>query len=131
MVQRGRYAKGGKKVSNIPRDSRRVQTLRILKSEGRMNQNQLMHKQGLTKSHWRNFANILGEMEGWGWLNKDPSTEAKNVKIFSLTNLGHSVHDAVNELLKNDKMRGELMKFEMFYERTETDRNEIDQTSSD
>ena len=131
MVQRGRYAKGGKKVSNIPRDNRRIQTLRILKSEGKMNQNQLMHKQGLTRTQWQNFANILGEMEGWGWLNKDPSTEAKNVNIFSLTNLGHSVHDAVNELLKNDKMRGELMKFEMFYERTETDRNEIDQASSD
>ena len=131
MIQHGRYGKGGKKVSNIPRDNRRVQTLRILKSAGRMNQNQLMHKQGLTKTQWRNFQNILGEMEGWGWLNKDPSTEAKNVKMFSLTNLGHSVHDAVNELLKNDKMRGELMKFEMFYERTETDRNEIDQASSD
>ena len=131
MVQRGRYAKGGGKVSNIPRDNRRVQTLRILKSAGRMNQNQLMHKQGLTKSHWRNFQNILGEMEGWGWLNKDPSTEAKNVKIFSLTNLGHSVHDSVNELLKNDKMRGELMKFEMFYERKETNQNETDQASSD
>ena len=131
MVQHGRYAKGGKKVSNIPRDNRRVQTLRILKAEGRLNQNQLMHKQGLTRTQWQNFANILGEMEGWGWLNKDPSTEAKNVKIFSLTDLGRSVHDAVNEPLKNDEIREELMKFEMFYERTETDRNEIDQASSD
>ena len=131
MVQRGRYAKGGKKASNIPRDNRRVQTLRILKSEGRLNQNQLMHKQGLTKTQWRNFQNILGEMEGWGWLNKDPSTEAKNVKIFSLTNLGHSVHDAVNEPLKNDEIREELMKFEMFYERKETEQYETDQASSD
>ena len=131
MVQRGRYAKGGKKASNIPRDNRRVQTLRILKSEGKMNQNQLMHKQGLTKTQWRNFANILGEMEGWRWLNKDPSTEAKNVKIFSLTNLGHSVHDAINEPLKNDEIREELMKFEMFYERKETEQYETDQTSSD
>ena len=131
MVQHGRYAKGGKKVSNIPRDSRRVQTLRILKSEGRMNQNQLMHKQGLTKSHWRNFANILGEMEGWRWLNKDPSTEAANVNIWSLTNLGHSVHDAAYEPLKNDKIREELMKFEMYSERKETTQDEIDQTSTD
>ena len=131
MVQRGRYAKGGKKASNIPRDNRRIQTLRILKSEGKMNQNQLMHKQGLTKTQWRNFANILGEMEGWRWLNKDPSTEAKNVKIFSLTNLGHSVHDAINEPLKNDEIREELMKFEMFYERKETEQYETDQASSD
>ena len=131
MVQRGRYAKGGKKASNIPRDNRRVQTLRILKSEGKMNQNQLMHKQGLTKTQWRNFANILGEMEGWRWLNKDPSTEAKNVKMFSLTDLGHSVHDAINEPLKNDEIREELMKFEMFYERKETEQYETDQASSD
>ena len=131
MVQRGRYAKGGKKVSNIPRDNRRVQTLRILKAEGRLNQNQLMHKQGLTRTQWQNFANILGEMEGWGWLNKDPSTEAKNVNIFSLTDLGHSVHDAVNEPLKNDEIREELMKFEMYSERKETTQDEIDQTSTD
>jgi len=131
MVHRGRRTKGGAKISNIPKDNRRFQTLKILKSEGKMNQNQLMHKQGLTKSHWRNFANILGEMEGWGWLNKDQSTEAKNVKIFSLTNLGHSVHDAVNEPLKNDEIREELMKFEMFYERKETEQYETDQASSD
>ena len=131
MVHLGKRTKGKGKISNIPKDNRRFQTLKILKSEGKMNQNQLMHKQGLTKSHWRNFANILGEMEGWGWLNKDQSTEAKNVKIFSLTNLGHSVHDAVNEPLKNDEIREELMKFEMFYERKETEQYETDQASSD
>ena len=131
MVHLGKRTKGKGKISNIPKDNRRFQTLKILKSEGKMNQNQLMHKQGLTSTQWRNFANILGEMEGWRWLNKDPSTEAANVNIWSLTNLGHSVHDAAYEPLKNDKIREELMKFEMYSERKETTQDEIDQTSTD
>ena len=48
MVHRGKYAKGGKKSPYIRPDNRRVKTLRILKSEGSKNQNQLMMTQGLT-----------------------------------------------------------------------------------
>ena len=131
MVHKGRYTKGGKKSPYIRQDNRRMKTLRILKSEGNKNQSQLMTTQGLTSTQWRNFGNILDEMVEWGWIEKKQSTDAKNVKMFSLTDRGHNVHKVFDDLLKNDELYDELTKLDIFFERKETSQDETDQASSD
>ena len=131
MVHKGRYTKGGKKSPYIRQDNRRMKTLRILKSEGNKNQSQLMTTQGLTSTQWRNFGNILDEMVEWGWVEKKQSTDAKNVKMFSLTDTGHNIHKVFDDLLKNDELYDELTKLDIFFERKETSQDETDQASSD
>ena len=118
MVHKGRYTKstGGisKKAVYLPKDNKRVKTLKILKARGKMNQNRLMHSVGLTRSQWAKYDARLNEMIEWGWLNKDPSTEYKGGTIYSLTKVGSNLADFFNEIY--NKQPDELSKLEIFSE---------------
>ena len=93
MVRRGTYTKKSEKATYLPKDNKRVKTLRILKAKGKSNKNQLIHTVGLTRNHHSKYSAILDEMVEWGWLNKDPSTEYKGGVIFSLTEVGSELAD--------------------------------------
>ena len=90
-----------RKKPSFPTDQKKFATLRILKEkdQNRSNINQLIHTVGLTTSQRAHYRIILNQMQSDGWVLIQESTEAKNVKIVSLTEKGSNIEDAVKQLL--------------------------------
>ena len=118
MVRRGIYTKtkDGEtaRATYLPKDNKRVKVLRILHSQGRMNQNKLLHSAGLTRSHWKKFGILLTDMKDWGWITKEDSTEYSGGKIYDLTDKGTEIAELLKDVYNENS---ELLEnFEMFFE---------------